>query len=108
MRFDVCDQGGRSDVMRARYDGSRAQFTRSRESLAGGVATAFRAGQKPVPICFEHGEGARLTDIDGNEYVDYVLAFGPMLLGHSPELVIEAVERQLHRGIGFGASHRLE
>jgi glutamate-1-semialdehyde 2,1-aminomutase len=91
-----------------RHAGSRAQNIRSRASLAGGVATAFRAGQRPVPICFERGRGARLTDIDGNEYVDYVLAFGPMLLGHSPQAVIDAVERQLHSGIGFGASHRLE
>ena len=61
-----------------------------------------------MPISFERGEGARLVDIDGNHYVDYVLAFGPLLLGHSPAEVIAGVERQLHRGIGFGASHRLE
>jgi glutamate-1-semialdehyde 2,1-aminomutase len=91
-----------------RYALSRAQHARSRNSLAGGVATAFRAGQRPVPISFDHGRGARLTDIDGNEYIDYVLAFGPTLLGHSPDAVIEAVTSQLRRGIGFGASHRLE
>jgi glutamate-1-semialdehyde 2,1-aminomutase len=90
------------------FRGSRAQFDRARKSLAGGVATAFRAGQEPVPICFRSGHGARLWDIDGNEYVDYALGFGPMLLGHSPEPVIEAVRRQLERGIGFGASHELE
>jgi len=87
---------------------SRAQFDRARKSLAGGVATAFRAVQEPVPICFRSGHGARLWDVDGNEYVDYALGFGPMLLGHSPEPVIEAVRRQLERGIGFGASHELE
>lgn len=87
---------------------SRAQFDRARKSLAGGVATAFRALQEPVPICFRSGHGARLRDIDGNEYVDYALGFGSMLLGHSPEPVIEAVQRQLERGIGFGASHELE
>jgi glutamate-1-semialdehyde 2,1-aminomutase len=87
---------------------SRAQFGRARKSLAGGVATAFRAVQEPVPICFRSGHGARLWDIDSNEYVDYALGFGPMLLGHSPEPVIEAVRRQIERGIGFGASHELE
>lgn len=87
---------------------SHAQFDRARKSLAGGVATAFRAMQEPVPICFRSGRGARLWDIDGNEYVDYALGFGPMLLGHSPRPVIEAVRRQLERGIGFGASHELE
>jgi len=87
---------------------SRVQFERARGSLAGGVATAFSAAQEPVPICFRAGRGARLWDVDGSEYVDYALGFGPMLLGHSPAPVIEAVGRQLGRGIGFGASHELE
>jgi glutamate-1-semialdehyde 2,1-aminomutase len=91
-----------------RYEGSRRQHERAKATLAGGVATAFRAGQRPVPITFEGGSGARLRDIDGNEYVDYALAFGPLLLGHSPEPVLAAVERQLRTGLGYGASHRLE
>ncbi|MDQ3513224.1 MAG: aspartate aminotransferase family protein [Chloroflexota bacterium] len=91
-----------------RYERSRAQHERARRSLAGGVATAFRASQLPVPITFDHGHGACLTDIDGNEYVDYALAFGPMLLGHSPAPIVEAVTRQVATGIGYGASHRLE
>jgi glutamate-1-semialdehyde 2,1-aminomutase len=61
-----------------------------------------------VPISFERGAGARLVDIDANEYVDYALAFGPMLLGHSSQVVLSAVQSQLARGIGFGASHRFE
>jgi len=91
-----------------RYAASRAQHVRARRSLAGGVATAFRSGQRPVPISFEFARGAHLTDVDGNEYVDYALAFGPMLLGHSPRAVLDAVEDQLGRALGFGASHLLE
>lgn len=91
-----------------RYAESRRQHEQAKVSLAGGVATAFRAGQRPVPISFERGAGSHLWDIDGNEYIDYALAFGPMLLGHSPEPVIAAVERQLRTGLGYGASHRLE
>ena len=87
---------------------STEQFRRSQRHLARGVATGFRAAQRPVPVCFSHGKGSRLFDIDGNEYVDYVLGFGPLLLGHSPEPVIAAVEGQLHQGLGFGASHELE
>jgi glutamate-1-semialdehyde 2,1-aminomutase len=64
--------------------------------------------QLPVPISFERGFGSRLWDVDGNEYVDYALAFGPLLLGHSPEVVLSAVERQLRTGLGYGASHRVE
>jgi len=91
-----------------RYDRSRAQFERASRTLAGGVATAFRALQQPIPICFDHGVGSHVFDIDGNEYVDYALGFGPMFLGHSPEPVVSAVRRQLERGLGYGACHDLE
>ncbi len=91
-----------------RYARSRAQHERSARSLAGGVATAFRAPQLPVPISFARGTGSRLWDLDGNEYIDFALAFGPMLLGHSPPAVVEAVRRQLDIGIGYGASHTAE
>ncbi len=91
-----------------RYAGSRAQFDRASRTLAGGVSTAFRALQQPVPICFDRGSGSRLFDIDGNEYIDYVLGFGPNFLGHQPEAVIDAVTKQLSRGLGYGACHELE
>ena len=94
--------------MSDRYAKSRAEHARRGRTLAGGVSTAFRALQRPVPITFEQGRGARLRDIDGNEYIDYALAFGPMLLGHSPQPVVDAVRRQVAAGIGYGASHRLE
>lgn len=90
------------------FQRSMAQFERASRSLAGGVATAFRAAQQPVPVSFTSGHGSRLTDVDGNGYVDYALGFGPMLLGHSPEPVLAAVRRQLDRGLGYGASHELE
>jgi glutamate-1-semialdehyde 2,1-aminomutase len=90
------------------FAGSFAHHARARRTLARGVATAFRASQLPVPICFERGSGARIVDVDGNEYVDYALGFGPLLLGHSPQVVLDAVRRQLDIGLGFGASHRLE
>jgi glutamate-1-semialdehyde 2,1-aminomutase len=95
-------------VVARSFEQSRRQHARARQSLAGGVATAFRSLQLPVPISFARAAGSRLWDIDGNEYVDYALAFGPLLLGHSPEVVVSAVERQLRTGLGYGASHRLE
>jgi glutamate-1-semialdehyde 2,1-aminomutase len=61
-----------------------------------------------VPICFARGQGCRLTDIDGNEYVDYALGFGPLLLGHSPAPVLEAVHNQLDTMIGHGGANRVE
>jgi glutamate-1-semialdehyde 2,1-aminomutase len=94
--------------MSDRLTGSHTHHERARQTLAGGVATAFRAVQRPVPICFERGAGPRIWDVDGNEYVDYALAFGPLLFGHSPRPVLDAVRRQLELGLGYGASHRLE
>jgi glutamate-1-semialdehyde 2,1-aminomutase len=91
-----------------RYQRSREQIERARLSLAGGVATAMRSAQRPVPLVIEHANGSHVVDIDGNEYVDYVLGFGPMLLGHNPPAVIEAVKRQLERGFTYGAQHALE
>jgi len=91
-----------------RYSRSIGQHERARRRLPGGVATAFRTAQLPVPITFTGGRGSRLTDIDGNTYIDYAGGFGPMLLGHSPEAVLRAVRRQLERGIGYGACHPLE
>ena len=76
--------------------------------MAGGVATAMRAAQRPVPLVIDRAHGSRMIDIDGNEYVDYVLGFGPMLLGHSPREVIDAVKAQLDRGFTYGAQHVLE
>ena len=94
--------------MSSRYSRSRAQNDRARLSLAGGVATAFRASQEPFPISFASSAGARMTDVDGNEYVDFALGFGPLLLGHSPGPVLDAVRAQLALGLGYGASHPLE
>ncbi len=49
-----------------------------------------------------------MWDIDGNEYLDYSLAYGPLILGHTPRVIVEAAAAQLHRGIAFGANHRAE
>ncbi len=95
-------------VATARYAGSSEQIERARRSIPGGVATAMRAAQRPVPLVIDRASGSRMVDVDGNEYIDYVLGFGPMLLGHSPAEVIDAVTRQLTRGFTFGAQHVLE
>ncbi len=90
------------------FQRSLTQHQRSRRSLAGGVTSSIRAGQLPWPITFERGQGAHLVDIDGNQYVDYVMAYGPLVLGHSPRPVLDAVHKQLDAGLNFGASHRWE
>lgn len=80
----------------------------SRACLAGGVASSLRGAAQPAPLFFERGAGARVWDVDGNEYVDYLLGYGPIILGHGHPGVQAAVEAQLRRGIAFGGQHRGE
>ena len=68
----------------------------------------MKATQEPVPICASRGAGSHLWDADENEYIDFALSFGPMLLGQSPAVVVKAVHKQLDSGIGFGAGNRYE
>ena len=55
------------------------------------------------PLFIDHGEGAYVVDVDGNRFVDYVLSWGPMILGHAAPSVVEAVARQAGQGTSFGA-----
>jgi glutamate-1-semialdehyde 2,1-aminomutase len=62
----------------------------------------------PYPLFFSRGEGSRIVDVDRNVYIDYMLAWGPLMLGHNPAEVSEAIRRQLACGTTFGAQHELE
>lgn len=79
---------------------------RARSVLPGGVNSNVRLLGEPV--FFDHGKGSRLVDVDGNEYVDYLLGQGPNFLGHAPDRVLEAVETATRHGMVFGAQHRYE
>jgi glutamate-1-semialdehyde 2,1-aminomutase len=94
--------------IRANTPGSLAAYERSQKSLAGGVSTALRRAAKPYPMFYTHGEGAWLTDVDGNRFIDYTLAWGPLILGHAPAALNEALTSQLPKGHTFGAQHTLE
>ncbi|SFR98592.1 glutamate-1-semialdehyde 2,1-aminomutase [Granulicella pectinivorans] len=94
--------------MSERYARSIADLERSKKSLAGGVSSNVRLGDKPFPLFFERGTGSHLWDVDGNEYIDYVLGRGPLLLGHTPPEVIQATCDQMWRGQIYAAQHELE
>jgi glutamate-1-semialdehyde 2,1-aminomutase len=89
------------------WERSKALLDRARQSLAGGVSSPFRA-KAPVPLYFEDGCGARLRDVDGNEYIDYQLAWGPMILGYKHPRLVEAMLRQADLPFSYGAQHELE
>ncbi len=80
----------------------------SRQYLAGGVSSNVRLSRQPWPLFFKNGRGAHLVDVDGNIYVDYLMGQGPLLLGHCPPEVVEAVKRVLDQGQLYGGQHELE
>jgi len=80
------------------FEQSKILYERAQQSLAGGVSSHFRAGQQPHPLFFTHGSGSKLYDVDGREYIDYLLGQGPDLLGHAPPALVQAVSRALPRG----------
>ncbi len=89
-------------------DRSRELFERARKSQAGGVSSNVRLAETPVPLFFERGKGSRLYDVDGNEYIDYVLGQGPDIFGHAPDFILEAVAREMHKGVTFAGQHEIE
>jgi glutamate-1-semialdehyde 2,1-aminomutase len=90
-----------------RWSQSRSLLERSRRSLAGGVSSPFRA-KAPVPLFLADAQGSRMTDVDGNCYIDYALAWGPLILGHRHPSVVAAVREQADRPHIYGAQHELE
>ena len=82
-------------------------FERSKRSLAGGVSSPFRRNLART-LFFEDGRGAELQDVDGNWYIDYVLGWGPMILGHKHPAMVAALREAAERPHNYGAQHELE
>jgi glutamate-1-semialdehyde 2,1-aminomutase len=78
--------------------------------IPGGVNSPVRAFKSvgTSPIFYDHAKGSRVWDADGNEYIDFVGSWGPMILGHTPDAVLDAVREQLAKGTSFGAPTELE
>lgn len=93
--------------MTDRWKTSRELLERAKGSLAGGVSSPFRA-KFPVPLYFRDANGSRLEDEDGNGYIDYALAWGPLILGHKHPRLVETYRRQAEWPVIYGAEHRLE
>ncbi len=80
-------------------------WRRAQESIPGGVNSPVRSFRSvgSTPFFVERGEGPYLYDTEGNRYTDYVLSWGPLILGHAHPVVLEALAGQLHRGTSYGA-----
>jgi glutamate-1-semialdehyde 2,1-aminomutase len=82
-------------------DKSRALFQEISQYVAGGESNYVRL-KAGLEMCFDHGDGARFWDVDGNSYIDYSLGYGPLIFGHRPQHVNQAViDMVTHRGIQF-------
>lgn len=89
---------------------SAQAFTAAKRVMPGGVNSPVRAfksvGHNPFYV--DRAKGARIFDIDGNEYIDYVASWGPLILGHAHPEVVEAIKHTAERGTSFGAPTELE
>jgi glutamate-1-semialdehyde 2,1-aminomutase len=90
------------------YSKSKKQYKESQKYLAGGVSSHFRMIFHPVPLTYKFAKGSKLTDIDGNTYIDYALAAGPIVLGHAPKEVLTAVKNSLNKGQLYYGQHETE
>jgi glutamate-1-semialdehyde 2,1-aminomutase len=92
----------------SRYKESAALLERSKKVLAGGVASEFRKFNYPHALFYTHGNGSRIYDADGNEYLDFTLSQGPLILGHSHPQVLESINNYSAKGQLFAGQHLQE
>jgi glutamate-1-semialdehyde 2,1-aminomutase len=92
----------------SRYQKSKALYERACQALAGGVSSEFRKYGPPHPLFYERGAGSHIVDIDGNEYLDFTLSQGPLILGHSHPRVLSEVAQASATGQLFAGQHRRE
>lgn len=92
------------------FEKSIAAFKEAKEYMPGGVNSPVRAFKSVNmdPVFMERGKGSKIYDIDGNEYIDYVLSWGPLILGHADETVVKALKETAERGTSFGAPNEME
>ena len=92
------------------YEKSKQAFTEAKDLMPGGVNSPVRAFKSVDmdPIFMERGKGSKIYDIDGNEYIDYVLSWGPLILGHANDRVVESIKKVAETGTSFGASTVVE
>ncbi|HEY2144282.1 MAG TPA: glutamate-1-semialdehyde 2,1-aminomutase [Candidatus Udaeobacter sp.] len=85
-------------------------FMRAQERIPGGVNSPVRAFRNVggEPFFVARSQGARVWDVDGNEYIDYIGSWGPAILGHAPKIVVDAVRETATRGLSFGVPNPLE
>jgi len=91
-----------------KHDKSHLYLDEAKKYLAGGVSSSSRINLGKNTLFIRNGKGSRIYDVDGNEYIDYILAWGPLILGHAPESVAQKVKEQIDLGTIFGEAYKPE
>ena len=92
------------------YEKSKELFERAQKSIPGGVNSPVRAFKSVggTPIFMQKAKGAYMYDVDGNQYIDYIASWGPMILGHAHEPIVKAIQQKAVASTSFGAPTELE
>ena len=80
------------------FEKSKKLYAEAKKMVPGGVSSGIRQTEWPVPLFFEKAKGSRMWDVDGNEYIDYVMGMGPNLFGHAPDFINKAVGEDMANG----------
>ena len=93
-----------------RKENSSILFPRAKQIMPGGVNSPVRAFNAVggEPLFIKSGKGSKIIDVDGNEFIDYVSSWGPLIFGHAHPIIVEAITRQVELGTSYGASTELE
>ena len=89
-----------------RYERSSALFAQAKQVIPGGVNSPVRAFKSVggTPIFIQKAKGAYLFDEDGNQYIDFISSWGPLILGHSYKPVVQAVQNQAEKGTSYAGN----
>ena len=91
-----------------KYPRSKNMYEEAKDVFAMGVGSQVQSFGRPHPLYMTHGSGSKVYDVDGNEYIDYLLNYGPLILGHCPKPLNDAIREQVQKGTAFGEPHPLQ
>ena len=91
-----------------RFENSKKLYEEAKKMVPGGVSSSIRQTEWPVPLFFESAKGRKMFDVDGNEYIDYVMGMGPNIFGHSPEFITNSVFKDMQDGFCLTGQTRKE
>ncbi|SDH35962.1 glutamate-1-semialdehyde 2,1-aminomutase [Alteribacillus persepolensis] len=92
------------------FEKSQAAYNKAEPLMPGGVNSPVRTYNSVdhAPVYMTEGKGSKIKDLDGNEYIDYVLSWGPLIRGHADDHVVEQLKKTAEKGTSFGTSHEME